>query len=89
MGKCTIDAEYKGEERYSKLNIAYETEADKKLIDEALAEVTPKFDVQPHLYLTDASNGRKLLVVEYHDDYDRDAGKAFEEILKILNIKCS
>ncbi len=89
MGQCTIDAEYKGEERYSKLTFAYETEADKKLIDDALDEVTPKYEMKPHLYQTDRSNGRKLLVLEYHDDYDREAGKAFEEILKILNIKCS
>lgn len=89
MSSCTIDAEYKGEERYSKLSIAYTTPEDKMRIDEAINSITPKYDLEPHFYTSNISNGRQVLVIEYHDDYDRQAGAIFEELLAILDIKCS
>jgi hypothetical protein len=89
MGTCSIDAEYKGEERYSKLSIAYANDEEKKTVDEAVNSVVPKHDLKPEMHTSDIANGRKVLVLEYHDDYDREAGVIFEEILKILDIKCS
>ena len=88
MSKCTIDAEYKGEERYSKLSIAYTTDEDQKTVDNAIETATKKTDLVPQFYTSDLSGGRKVIVIEYHDDYDREAGRVFEEILKILDIKC-
>jgi hypothetical protein len=82
-----MDAEYHGEERFSKLSIAYTTEQDRESIEKALAEITPNSDLVPNIYTSDISNGRKVLVIEYHDDYDRDAGKIFEELMKKLDIK--
>ncbi len=89
MSPCTIDAEYKGEERYSKLSIAYTTPEDKTRIDEAVNAITPKYDLKPQFYTSNISNGRQVLVIEYHDDYDRQAGAIFEELLATLDIKCS
>lgn len=88
MSQCTIDAEYKGEERYSKLSIAYANEEEKTTVNEAVNSVIPNHDIKPEIHTSDIANGRKVLVLEYHDDYDREAGIIFEEILKILNIKC-
>ena len=89
MSQCTIDAEYKGEERYSKLSVAYTGKEEKEQVDVAVHNATKKSDLVPHLYTSDLSNGRQVLVIEYHDDYDREAGTIFEEILKALDIKCS
>lgn len=89
MSQCTIDAEYKGEERYSKLSIAYSTLEDKKRIDNAISEITPNYDIEPQLYSSELSNGRSVLVIEYHDDYDRLAGDIFETLLAKLEIRCS
>ncbi len=88
MATCSIDAEYKGEERYSKLSLAYQTEEDKKRIDDAIEAVIPQYDIKPELYNSDVNGGKKVLVIEYHDDYDREAGAVFEKILDILQIKC-
>ena len=89
MSTCTIDAEYKGEERYSKLSIAYANDTEKKQVNDAVDQVIPNHDIQPECHTSDISGGRKVLVLEYHDDNDREAGKIFEEILKILDIKCT
>lgn len=89
MSTCTIDAEYKGEERYSKLSIAYANEEEKATVNAAVNSILPKHDIKAELHTSDVANGRKVLVIEYHDDYDREAGVIFEEILKLLDIKCS
>lgn len=90
MDKCGIDAEYRGEERYSKLSLAYANSDEEKKINDALEEATSKFDIKPQIYTSNISDGRRVIVVEYHDDYDRDAGNVFEHIMKILDIKeCS
>lgn len=88
MSTCTIDAEYKGEERYSKLSICYLTQDDKNKVEAAVQSATAKSDLTPQMYTSDVSNGKKVLVIEYHDDYDREAGAVFEDMLKTLDIKC-
>ncbi|KIM10393.1 MAG: hypothetical protein KU37_10680 [Sulfuricurvum sp. PC08-66] len=88
MSTCTIDAEYKGEERYSKLSIAYQTQEDRKRIDEALEIAMKKASLTPEIYTSSLSHDRHVVVVEYQDDYDREAGAVFEELLAILDIRC-
>ena len=88
MNKCgTIDAEYRGEERYSKLSLAYANSDEEKQINDAIAEITPQFSIQPQIYTSNISGGRKVIIIEYHDDYDRDAGVVFEKLMKKLDIK--
>jgi hypothetical protein len=89
MSTCSIDAEYRGEERYSKLSLAYANDDEKKQIEDAVQKIVSQYDFKPEFHTSDIANGRKVLVIEYHDDYDREAGKIFEEILKILDIKCN
>lgn len=90
MDKCGIDAEYRGEERYSKLSLAYANAEEEKKINDVFDEVTSKFDLKPQTYTSQISDGRKVLVIEYHDDYDRYAGTVFEQIMQKLDIKeCS
>lgn len=87
MNKCGIDAEHRGEERYSKLSLAYANSEEEKLINDAIAEITPQFSIVPQIYTSDISDGRKVIIIEYHDDYDRDAGVVFEKLMQKLNIK--
>jgi hypothetical protein len=43
--------------------------------------------MKPETYTTKVSNGKEVLVIEYHDDICREAGPIFEEIIKVLDIK--
>lgn len=87
MNKCGIDAEYRGEERYSKLSLAYANSEEEKQINDAIEEITSQFSLKPQIYTSQVSNGRSVIVIEYHDDYDRDAGVIFEKLMKKLDIK--
>lgn len=90
MNRCGIDAEYRGEERYSKLSLAYANSDEEKQINDAIEEVTSQYSIKPQIYTSGISDGRKVIIVEYHDDYDRDAGEIFEKLMKKLDIKeCS
>jgi len=86
MAKCGIDAEYRGEERYSKLSIAFGTQEEEDRVNTAIKDITSQYKLQPHIYSSDISNGRKAIIIEYHDDYDRDAGAVFERLMKTLDI---
>ncbi len=88
MQECNIDAVYHGEERYSKLSLAYKTEQEHQDIENAISTATKGFSLEPQIYTTPVSNGKQVLVIEFHDDYDRDAGKIFDKMLDILGIKC-
>ena len=87
MGKPGIDAEYRGEERYSKLSIAFGTQEEEDRVNAAIEDITSQFKIKPQIYSSDISNGRKAIIIEYHDDYDRDAGVIFERLMKTLDIK--
>jgi len=82
-----IDAEFRSEERFSRLSIAYETEDEKKSVSNCVENVTAKYTMKPETYITKVSNGKEVLVIEYHDDIDREAGDIFEIIIKTLEIK--
>jgi len=86
MSDTCIDIEYKSEERYSKISIAYSTEEEYRNISNALDEVHKNSKLDQSSYVTDISNGRKVLVVEYHDDYDRQSGAIIDSLMKKLNI---
>lgn len=91
MAAPCIDADYKGEERYTKISLAYDTNEQYEQINSALEKIHVDLDIhlERNCYETTSSSGRKILVVEYHDDYDREAGEIFEQLMKTLNIeKC-
>ena len=85
-GHC-IDADFKSEERYAKISISFSTAEELQRIEAALAEAHKDVTLEESTYTTDISDGRKVFVVEYHDDYDREAGQVFERLMKILDIK--
>jgi endo-alpha-1,4-polygalactosaminidase (GH114 family) len=87
MAAPCIDADYRGEERYTKISLAYDTVEQKREIEDALASIHEDHKLQRKEYETTGSNGRKIFVIEYHDDYDREAGTIFEKLMKTLNIE--
>ncbi len=87
MKECNIDAVYHGEERYSKLSLAYKTEEEHQDIENAITEASKGCILEPQIYTTPISKGRRVIVIEFHDDYDRTAGTVFDKMLKILGIE--
>jgi len=82
-----IDAEFRSEERFSRLSLAFENKEEKDRVCACIETVTTKHTMKPETYTTRVSNGKEVLVIEYHDDISREAGDIFEEIIKILEIK--
>lgn len=82
-----IDAEFRSEERFSRLSLAYKGDDEKQQVNSCIEKIIVKHKIQPETYTTSISNGREVLVIEYHDDNDREAGEIFEEIMKALKIK--
>ncbi|MBD3798143.1 MAG: hypothetical protein IE887_10585 [Campylobacterales bacterium] len=82
-----IDAEVRSEERFSRLSLGYESEEEKQKVTECINVNITKNCVKPEMYTTKVSNGKEVIVIEYHDDVCREAGSIFEDILCSLNIK--
>ena len=83
-----IDAEYRSEERFAKLSLAYTTPEERKKVHECVDSLTAKSNPKPETYTCSIAGGtREVLVIEYHDDMDRASGPIFEKIMKELCIK--
>ena len=82
-----IDAEYRSEERFFKLSLAYEGKEEGKLVCSTVDNIIKQYDFQPEMYTCNISEGKEVVVIEYHDDITRQAGVVFEKIMKELNIK--
>ena len=82
-----IDAEFRSEERFSRLALAYETTEEKECVCSCVEHITAKHGVDPETYTTKVSNGKEVFVIEFHDDNAREAGDIFEEMIKALDIK--
>ncbi|HEX5624217.1 MAG TPA: hypothetical protein VFX57_07245 [Sulfuricurvum sp.] len=85
--KCSIIADHKSEERYSKLSLAYSTPEEKQQIENAIKECSGCCTIEPVIYGGDVPSGLKMITIEYHDDCDREGGAVFEKILGTLGIK--
>lgn len=82
-----IDAEFRSEERFSKLTLTYTGEEEGKLVCSTVDSIISKYDYQPETYTCNISHAREVLEIEYHDDNLRESGPIFEEIMKALDIK--
>ncbi|OIP56037.1 MAG: hypothetical protein AUK54_02815 [Helicobacteraceae bacterium CG2_30_36_10] len=81
-----IDAQFRSEEKYFKLSIAYAGREESALVCSTVEKIIAKHNKQPETYSCNITDAKDVLVIEYHDDGDREAGEIFEEILKALNI---
>ncbi|HEX5711569.1 MAG TPA: hypothetical protein VFX68_09505 [Sulfuricurvum sp.] len=87
MVECSIIADHKSEERYTKLSLAYSTPEDKQKIEDAIQECSAGCSIKPVIYGGDVTGGMKMITIEYHDDCDREGGAVYEKILCSLGIK--
>lgn len=85
-----IDVKYASEERYAKISIGYEGETEAQKVSCSVEDVIKQYKIQPQVYTTDVATGKQVMVIEYHDDINREAGAIFEEIMKKLEVdSCS
>jgi predicted Co/Zn/Cd cation transporter (cation efflux family) len=83
-----IDTEFRSEERFTRLSIAYDTPEEKECVTSHVDSIIAKHTLKPEeIYTTKVSNGKEVLIIEYHD-CDREAGDIFEDIIKSLDITC-
>jgi hypothetical protein len=83
-----IDAEVRSEERFSRIALAYENEEEKNCVNKCIETKTAMYKLTPaETYTTKVSNGKEVLVIEFHDDCNRETGELFEAIIKDLDIK--
>ncbi len=85
-----IDAEFRSEERFSRLALGYDSQNEKEEVQKEVDKAIKTCSLTPEIYTTKVSSGKEVLIIEYHDDCNREAGPIFEVIVKALNIKkCS
>lgn len=82
-----IDAEFRSEERFSRLALAYTSDEEKKKVNDCVDTIIAKHKIKPEMHTTKTSSGKEILVIEYHDDMDRESGEIFEEMMCSLDIK--
>jgi hypothetical protein len=87
MPVCSIVADHKSEERYTKLSLAYSTEEERQIIEKAIAECTPLSSLEANIYGGSVTGGKRMITIEYCDDCDREGGKVYEAIIKQLGIE--
>ena len=81
-----ITAEYKSEERYSKLSIVFNSKEEEDQVCTVVNKIVDENSMKPEIYTCDLPNNKKVLVIEYHDDYDRSSGPIFDMMMKNLGI---
>lgn len=81
-----INAEYKSEERYSKLSIVFETKEEEDQVCSVVDSIVDENTMKPEIYSCELPKNKKVLVIEYHDDCDRSSGVIFDKMLKHLGI---
>ncbi len=82
-----MDAQVRSEEKFSKLSIAYEGREEGELVCSTIDKITSKHSIKPESYTCHISDAKDVVVLEYYDDPNREAGEIFEEIIKTLNIE--
>jgi argonaute-like protein implicated in RNA metabolism and viral defense len=81
----SIEAIHYSEERYASLILIAKDQEDIRNINNALKKVSKTHNIEPRVCITDKGNKTEFNI-EYHDDYDKESGDVFDEILKELDI---
>ena len=82
-----IDAEFRSEERFARLSLAFCNKEEREKVVSKVEEIINKYPLKPDIHFSDVANGKAVMVIEYHDDNNREAGDIFEEIIHKLDIK--
>ena len=82
----TITAIHSREERYEKLEILFYNDVQKTQILRAIDELSWRPECQVEIATVDEGEGRGFVAVEFHDDYDKEAGLFFDALIRKLGI---
>ncbi len=82
-----IDAEFRSEERFSRLSLAFCNNEEREKVVSKVEAIIKKYPLKPDIHFSDISDEKSVMVIEYHDDINREAGEIFEDIMKSLDIK--
>ncbi|WP_353662362.1 hypothetical protein [Hydrogenimonas sp. SS33] len=81
-----ITAIHSHEERYEKLELLYRNAEEKARILDAIASTPWRKECQVEISTIEEGEGRGIVSVEFHDDYDKEAGPFFDVLMKKLGI---
>ncbi len=87
MKKTCIKAYHEMEERYSRLVLAYSSTEQRNHICNTVGKIIEVFKVAPSVVVTPGKDLSGEYSIEFHDDYDKQSGKFFEEVIKQLDIE--
>ncbi len=81
-----ITAIHSHEERYEKLELFYKNERERQKILDSIDALHHRDECDVEISTVDEGNGRGFVSVEFHDDYDKEAGPFFDALMKKLDI---
>ena len=86
MKKTCIKAYHEMEERYARLVLEYHNNEQRNLICDTVGMVIEEQGIAPSVIVTPGKELGGEYAVEFHDDYDKQGGIFFDELMKKLDI---
>ena len=87
MSEKNMCAIHEMEERYSRLVIEYHNLEQKERLFKVANEMMKKYKLHPIQTMLPEGDFKGKFCLEFHDDYRKEAGEFFEDILKKLDIE--
>ena len=81
-----IKAYHEMEERYSRMVLEYHSLEQKEEIFNVANDLIKKYKIYPTKTITPKGDFNGDFCLEFHDDYDKDSGDFFEELIKKLGV---
>ncbi|BBG65568.1 hypothetical protein NNO_0865 [Hydrogenimonas sp.] len=86
----SITAIHSREERYARLELLYRSEEEREKIFDALNRLSYRKECNVEVSDTNERDGRGIVSIEFHDDYDKESGPFFDSLMRKLGIdRCS
>ncbi|BDY12147.1 hypothetical protein [Hydrogenimonas cancrithermarum] len=82
----SITAIHSHEERYEKLELFYKDENEKQKILDTVDQLSWRPECQIEICSVEEGDGRGFVSIEFHDDYDKEAGAFFDTLIHRLGI---
>ncbi|WP_456403157.1 hypothetical protein [Hydrogenimonas sp.] len=82
----SITAIHSREERYARLELFYHTPEQKQKIFDALGTLSCRKECHMAIDDIQESDGRGIVSIEFHDDYDKESGPFFDALIARLGI---
>jgi len=86
MKNACIKAYHEMEERYARLILAYHNNEQRNKICNTVGEMIEEQGIAPAVTVTPGKNLGGEYCIEFHDDYDKESGKFFEDLIKKLGV---